>query len=107
MFTDDSQKATVCMVLLGQMGLGKLFTAEGPTEEIEKHWENAGADLEGDARLIVLTAGALWTGQGGPKVDELRTLSPDRMVAVGSLMRCISAGPDMIDSWLKGAPVQE
>ena len=107
MFTSDSQKATVCKVLLGQVGLGHLFTADGPTEEIEKHWANDGADLEGDARLIVGTVGALWTGEGGPKVDELRTLSPDNLVAVGSLMRCISAGPEMIDSWLKGAPVQE
>jgi hypothetical protein len=107
MFTSEAQKATVCKVLLGQVGLGHYFTAEGPTNECLEHWESDGANHDGDTRLILMTASALWTGEGGPKVEELRSMAPDNMVAVGSLMRCISEGPEMIDSWLKGAPVQD
>ena len=55
---------------------------------------------------MIGTAQALWTGEGGPKVDELRALAPENLVAVGSLMRCISDSPEMIDSWLRGSPVQ-
>jgi hypothetical protein len=83
------------------------MTPQGPTEELEKLWAEDGGEHEGDAKLLIGTVQALWTGEGGPKVDELRTLSPDNLVAVGSLMRCISDSPDMIDSWLKGSPVQE
>ena len=106
MFRDDAQKATVCKVLLGQVGLGQLFTDEGPTEELVTIWSEDGAGHEGDARLLIGTAQALWTGEGGPKVDELRNLTPDNLLAVGSLMRCISDSSEMIDSWLKGSPVQ-
>jgi len=107
MFRDESQKATVCCVLLGQVDLGRLFTDDGPTEEIEKLWSEGGGDLTGDERLIVLTASAVWTGDGGPTVSELRALSPANLVAVGSMMRCISDSPEMIDSWLRGSPVQD
>jgi len=106
MFRDDSQKAAVCRVILGQVGLGELFEDEGPTEELVKIWSEGGAGYEGDAFLLIGTAQALWTGEGGPKVDELRNLSPDNLVAVGSLMRCISDSSEMIDSWLRGSPVQ-
>jgi hypothetical protein len=108
MFTDDSQKATVCKVLVGMIGKGHLFDLEGPTAEALTLFEEGGESLaEGDERTLFLTALAIWNGDGGPTIGELRNLTPPNLVAVGSLMRCIPEGPDQIDNWLKAAPVQE
>jgi hypothetical protein len=108
MFSSDSQKAAVCKVLVGMVGRGDLFTDEGPTDEAISLFGEEGASLaEGDERTICLTALALWNGDGGPTIGDLRKLAPANLVAVGSLMRCIPEGPDQIDNWLKAAPVQE
>lgn len=108
MFSSDSQKAAVCKVLVGMVGRGELFTDEGPTEEALRLFEDGGEAVpEGDERTLFLTAFAIWNGDGGPTIGELRNLAPASLVAVGSLMRCIPEGPDQIDNWLKAAPVQE
>jgi hypothetical protein len=104
MFRDDRQKATVCLVLLDQVGLAHLWTEDGPSEKAKALIEADGGDLMGEARLLLLTAAGIWNGEGGPTLGELRSLPPPLLVAVASLMRCLGTDAEAIDQWLRAAP---
>jgi hypothetical protein len=104
MFRDDLQKSTVCLVLLDQVGLAHLWSEGGPTEKAKALVEADGGDLLGDARLMLLACWDLWSGEGGPTMGELRSLSPPFLVALASLMRCLGTGPEAVDQWLRAAP---
>jgi len=104
MISDEKQLAAVCRVLLDLVGLSHLWTPDGPTEEAVKLRDADGGDLEGDARILFRTCWALSRGEGGPTMKEIRELDQTRLVAVGSLMRCLQTGPEAVDSWLRAAP---
>ena len=104
MFRDDLQKATVCLVLLDQVGLSHLWAEDGPTEKAKELLEAEGGDLLGDEKLVFLTTCAIWSGEGGPSMSELRALAPARLVAVASLMRCLGTDAEAVDQWLRASP---
>ena len=87
MFRDDTQKAAVCRVLLGQVGLGDLFTADGPTDELQKIWNEGGGEHEGDALLLIGTTQTSECAQARCRAACRRSSTSTRVPAFGRAWR--------------------
>tara|TARA_R110002073_G_scaffold336583_1_gene536326 strand:+ start:16557 stop:16886 length:330 start_codon:yes stop_codon:yes gene_type:complete len=100
MFQDDTQRAQVCLALLRSLGLQRLWTEEGPTDEALRLYEKDGGHLSSGERSIFLLSWSFWTGCGLLNFSDLLRLDQARLEAVGALFSALAIGPLAIDHWI-------
>ena len=101
MFRNDEQRAVVCLALLDRIGLQRLWTLRGPTEEAQRLLAENGGALSGGERVMLLVAWALWNGSGMLTLAELlQEMDGEHLAAVGTLLSSLSFGADGVDDWL-------
>jgi hypothetical protein len=101
MFRDDRQLAIACRTLLAKARLGRLWTADGPTDEALRLLDADGGPLSSGERIMLLAAFAFWNGSGGLRVAEIvETLDLELAQGVCSLVIAVKHGSKHVDSWL-------
>lgn len=101
MFRDDGQLARACHALLAMVGLGRLWTANGPTAEASELLEANGGPLSSGERVMLLAAWAFWNGSGGLALAEiLQRLDSEPTEALCFLVMSSKYGADAVDDWL-------
>jgi hypothetical protein len=103
MFKDDQQRAYVCKVLLGSLGMGRYWTEHGPTEEAKDIWMKwkSGPWSHGE-KIIWGLAWSLWTGDDDPAIpfgEIIYTLDGDRLKLVGSLVVALHSS-SALQKWI-------
>ena len=101
-FRDESQKARALRALLAQVELSHLLSDEGPAPEARRLREEGYGNLTTDQGLVLGVALALWDGEGGPTVRELKQLSETNFIAVAALLKGVESGPEEVDRWITG-----
>ena len=101
MFKNDEQRAVVCLALLDRIGLQRLWTLRGPTEEAQRLLAEDGGALSSGERAMLLVAWALWNGSGKLTLSELiQAMDGEHLAAVGTLLSSLRFGADGVDDWL-------
>ncbi len=101
MFSNDAQRAQVCMTLLGSLGLKGLWTEKGPTEKAVKY--RFQSPLSHGENIILRVCWTLWTSDDGtpaPFGEIVWTLDPTRLEMVGSLIEAAADGSEGVGAWL-------
>lgn len=103
MFRDDQQRALVCKVLLGSLGMGNYWTEHGPTEKaLAIHVNKEYGVWSHGEQILWKLAWTLWTSDDDPGVpfgEIIYTLDGDRLELVGSLVVALSSG-SAIERWI-------
>ena len=76
MFRSDAQLARACRALCSRAGLGRLWTATGPTDEAIEIFEANGGPLSSGERVMLLAAWAFWNS--AEKVTLADVVLPSR-----------------------------
>jgi len=100
-FRNDEQLARACRALCAQVGLGGLWTPDGPTERAIELMEADGGPLSSGERIMAMTSWAVWNSHDGARVaDVIHRLDNRNLAALGSLMIAVSHGMPAIDDWI-------
>ena len=102
MFQTEAQTHAAIRTLLDTIpGLGRYWTATGPTDEAARVVEQGGGALSSGEALLVRVGFALWNGHGRADFGRmLATLSPEVLTALGSLLVAMAQGSEAIDGWI-------
>lgn len=102
MFRDDRQICSAMRVLLGSVGLERLWTDAGPTDEALELLEARGGPLSHGEQLMLLVAFDFWNGHGEAELgDLLAVFDAERIELVASLMIASAKGASAVDRWLE------
>jgi len=77
------------------MGLGRLWTETGPTDEAISILRANGSPLSSGERTMLLVAFALWHGNQSLAFVELLGLDDDRLRLVASLLLALAGSPKL------------
>lgn len=100
-FRDDRQVAQVCVALCSRVGVGDLWTADGPGPGAFAVLEGR-SPLSSGQQVMVLAAWAFWNAEGGLTLARLLdVLDPKNMRAVADLLVAASQGSGAVDTWLR------
>lgn len=107
MFRNDKQIGEVNRVLLGSLGLVRLWAASdgGPSDEAIKILENNSGPLSGGEMRMLRVAFDLWNGEGKIGLKEIMSgIDSTRFRLVATLMTAVAdsddTGPHAIDEWI-------
>jgi hypothetical protein len=101
MFRDDRQTSDAVRVLLRSVGLERLWTDAGPTEEALKLRDQRGGPMSHGEALVLLAAFDFWNGQGKVQLsDLLAVLDGERTRLIATLMIAASEGASAVDRWI-------
>lgn len=101
MFRSDDQLARVCGALCALVGLGSLWTIEGPSPRAIALLESDGGPLSSGERIMVLAAWNIWNDSGKVSLGDAIHRLDDRSLAVlGALLVAVAGGANGIDRWL-------
>ena len=101
MLRSEAQMALVCQALCASLGLGRLWTSAGPTDEAVALLEAGGGPLSSGERIVLLSAWAVWNGEGDAKLaDVIHRLDSRRLHELGTLLVAVGRGGAAIDAWI-------
>lgn len=101
MFRDDRQISDAVRVLLRSVGLERLWTDSGPTEEALRLLDERGGAMSHGEALVLLASFDFWNGHGEVKfADLLAVLDGMRMRLIATLMIAATDGGTAVDRWL-------
>lgn len=101
MFRSDEQLARACRALCAQVGLGGLWTPEGPTARAIELMEADGGPLSSGERIVVMTSWAVWNSHESARVaDVIHRLDNKNLAAIGSLLVAVAGGMHAVDRWV-------
>jgi hypothetical protein len=103
-FRDSEQLARVCQAILAPVGLGKLWSGDGPRPESLGYRRSGTDEQPRDGRLMLMTAWAIWSRNQALSLADLLDLEDEKLRVVGELLAALSQGPDEIEAWLRRAP---
>ena len=99
--TETQTHAAIGSLLTTIPGLGRYWTATGPTEEAARVMEGRGEALSSGEELLLRVAFDLWNGRGGADFGRMfGTLGNEPLAALGSLLVAVTQGPEAIDAWI-------
>jgi len=98
---DDKQRALACRVLLATVGLERLWTRSGPTDEAFTLLAVGAASLAASERVMFLATWTMWNGSGSVTLAELVDhLEGEAIDVLCFLVMASKYGPEAIDDWL-------
>ena len=98
-FETEKQRGRVCSVLLGRVGLARLFTEDGPTPEALKRLKS-GTGSSSEA-LMLKVAFDIWNERGGATVGRiLWVFDRSNLESIVRLLLAIQDGDGEIVGWL-------
>jgi hypothetical protein len=97
-FTSGTQRARVCLALLGLVDATERWTPNGPAPDARVAPPRS---ADPDAPRLLAACWALWEGCSTLTLDELLLLSSPRLEAVGQLLAALAHGSVAIDAWLE------
>lgn len=102
MFQNDTQRCQAIRVLLSSLGLERMWTTTGPTDEACELLEQKGGYLSSGERLLLFVAFDMWNGDGHADFGKLLySLDGARQRLVGELLVAMSAETNQtIDAWI-------
>lgn len=103
-FRSDAQLARVCAALCRNVGLGHLWTSDGPTPQAVFLLQVDGGPLSSGERIVFLAAWAFWNNARNVTLaDVALRLDAKNTAAIASLMLAAAHGSAAIDNWLAAA----
>jgi hypothetical protein len=100
-FRSDAQLARVCGALCARVGMGELWTPDGPSDRATALLETGGGPLSSGERVMLLVAWAVWNGDEGARFgDVIHRLDGRCLVALGTLLIAVAGGGAAVDEWL-------
>lgn len=93
--------ARVCRALCADVGLGGLWTDDGPTDRAMELRDAGGGPLSTGERIMVLAAWDVWNSDGNVRLsDVVHRLDDHRLATIASLLLAVMGGSNAIDAWL-------
>jgi hypothetical protein len=96
------QRTRACKVLLGLIGLERLWTSQGPTPEAANLLLQYGGTLPNEEWIIYQIAWTVWGRETGIRLNEILRLQGHRLEAVTSLLGALHKGSEALEAWIKG-----
>lgn len=101
MFRCEAQLARACRALCDRAGLGRMWTASGPSDEAIALFEAGGGPLSSGESVVLLSAWAFWnSAEKATLADVVYRLDDKNLRAVATLMLAVAGGGHAIDEWL-------
>ena len=102
MFRSEAQLARVCQALCADVGLARLWTEDGPSDEAVELRDAGGGPLSSGERIMVLAAWDVWNSHGATNLgDVMHRLDGHRLATLGSLLLAVAGGMYAVDEWLR------
>jgi len=101
MIDDKQQRALACRVLLATVGLERLWTRSGPTDEAFTLLAVGLPPLAANERVMLLATWAIWNGSGSITLAEIIDhLGSEALDVLCFLLMASKYGPEAVDDWL-------
>lgn len=100
MFSSQKQQCRAIILLLQSLGLGHIWTDEGPSK-LAIDWIENGSPLSSGEAILVRAAFDFWNGEGKVTIHEIMKLDGRRTELICTLMASVNQSGDMVEAWIR------